>query len=131
MDAPIRRRLITMLLISGPVVAVLLLGLGYGQTLRTQRVLAGARVLMAVRPAYLKDGALPAGNTPRPFPYIRPFVVAGISHQCVLAVHLLGHENRGLLAITTEGTLLWIDRREQARILPIADYRARFFPPGI
>ncbi len=131
MDAPLRRRLFTLLLIIAPMVTMLLFALGYSQTLRTQRVLVGAQVLISARPAYLKSGTLPTTNAPRPFLYTKPFIVAGASHQSVLAVHLLGHENRGLLAITTDGTLLWVNRKERARVIIAQDYRARFFPPGI
>lgn len=131
MDAPTRRRIFTLLLIFAPVALMALLALGYSQTLRTQRVLAGARVLVAARPAYLKSGVLSTTNAPRPFLYTKPFVVAGTSHQSVLAVHLLGHENRGLLAITTDGTLLWVNRKERARVIQPERYQAKFFPPGM
>ena len=131
MDAPLRRRLFTLLLIIAPMGVMLLFALGYSQTLRTARVLAGARVLIAARPTYLKTGTLPVAVVPKAFLYTKPFVVAGTNHQGVLAVHLLGHENRGLLAITTDGVLLWVDRKERARVIHADTYGARFFPPGI
>lgn len=131
MDAPLRRRFFTLLLILAPVALMALLALAYSQTLRTQRVLTGAQVLVTARLPYLKTGMLPKTGVPRAFLYTKPFIVAGTSHQSMLAVHLLGHENRGLLAITTEGTLLWVNRKERARVITAQDYRARFFPPGI
>ncbi len=131
MDAPQRRQFFTLLLVIVPMVTLLLLSLGYSQTLRTERVLAGAKALIAARPAYLKTGVLPTTGSPKLFLYTKPFIVAGVNHQSVLAVHLLGNENHGLLAITTDGTLLWVDRKERARVILADTYGARFFPPGI
>lgn len=66
----------------------------------------------------------------RVYPYTNRFIVGATVYQCVLAVESvdLHLRNRGLLAITTNDVLVWIDR--ERGVMPLGTGPALTFPPG-
>ena len=67
----------------------------------------------------------------RVYPFTNRFSIDGTSYQCQLAVESvdLYLRDRGLLTITTNDIIVWIDRERGA--VPLGSGSAFKFPPGL
>ncbi len=54
--------------------------------------------------------------------------VAGSNYECFLTVRSARFNGEGLLAMTTNGVFIWIDKKRGPKIIH-AKYRSPFFPP--
>ncbi len=64
------------------------------------------------------------------YPYTNRFMIGATVHQCGLAVESvdLHLRKRGILAITTNDVLVWVDR--ERGVMPLGTGPAFTFPPG-
>jgi hypothetical protein len=65
------------------------------------------------------------------YPFTNRFSIDGTAYQCQLAVESvdLYLRDRGLLAITTNDTIIWVDKERGA--VPLGSGSAFRFPPGL
>lgn len=65
------------------------------------------------------------------YPYTNQFTIDGKVYHCGLAIESvdLHLRDRGILAITTNGGFVWVDK--QGGVMPLGNGPAFAFPPGI
>ena len=80
---------------------------------------------------YERTGTVPAAEQhAKVTPFTNTVVVTGMSHRCVLRLDWRALASEGFLAISTNGTVIWIDSNRPPRIID-DHYRVPLFSRGI
>ena len=102
--------------------------LGYGQSLRLAGILSAHNTLKQAYIEYARGGSVEPNGSSKPFVFTNTVVVDGTPFYCVVAVGVPRFEDEGVLAMTTNETLIWLDKTRPPKIIPTSDYRPHFFP---
>jgi hypothetical protein len=102
--------------------------LSYGQSLRLAHILLAHSVLKQAYTEYSGRGSVETNGSSKPFVFTNIVVVAGTPFRPVVAVPVLGFEDEGVLAMTTNETLIWLSKARPPKIIPTSGYRPHFFP---
>jgi hypothetical protein len=102
--------------------------LSYGRSLRFARMVLAHSVLKQAYIEYSGHGSVEPNGSSKPFVFTNTVVVDGTPIYPVVAVAVLGFEDEGVLAMTTNETLIWLDKTRPPKIIPTSGYRPHFFP---
>lgn len=100
------------LILFGLVLVALLVFLGaQGRSLRRASVVNSVSELLSSERAFREHGVVTNSNGDfRAFSYTNAVMLGGTNFQCSLAVESDWIREYGFVALTTDGTVLWIDR---------------------
>jgi hypothetical protein len=102
--------------------------LGYGRSLRLASILQAHNCLKQAYIEYSGLGSVGPIGSSKPFVFTNTVVVDGKSFHCVVAVAVPRFEDEGVLAMTTNETLIWLDKTRPPKIIPRSGYRPHYFP---
>ena len=126
-------RTLLSLLVGLAIIAALLFGFAYlhGRAMQRAAMWNAKLYLEHAYADYERSGAIPPSES---YAHIRPFTnsvaVGGVSYRCVLALDWFYFSSDGFLAITTNQTILWIDKVRPPKIIDTS-YHAPLFGGGV
>lgn len=90
----------------------------------------GRAVLQSAQHELAETGRIETNGSWRPFMFTNEVAVDGVVYPCLVATPLVGFEREGVLAMTANQTIIWVDRKQSPKVIPKLGYKARFFPEG-
>jgi hypothetical protein len=102
--------------------------LSYGQSLRLAHILLAHSVLKQAYIDYSGRGSVKRIGSSEPFLFTNTILVDGTPFRPVVGVPVLGFEEEGVLAMTTNETLIWLGKARPPKIIPTSGYSPHFFP---
>jgi hypothetical protein len=102
--------------------------LGYGRALRLAGIVSAHSALKQAYVEYSRQGSVKPNGSLKPFVFTNTVVVDGTPFHCVVAVAVPRFEDEGVLAMTTNETLVWLDKTRPPKIIPPSGYAPHVFP---
>jgi len=97
---------------------------------RNDRVIIGRVVLKHAQQQLSQSGRVEPNGSWHPFVFTNDATVDGATYRCSVATPLVGFEDEGILAMTTNEMFIWIDKKRAPKAIPAAGYRPSFFSEG-
>ena len=120
--------IITAIVLAAIFAFLIFFSLSYGQSLRRSSVMLGRSFLKQAQQQLVQTGRVEPNGSWRPFVFTNQVTVDGVAYQCSVATALAPFDDEGVLAMTTNETFIWVDKRRPPKIVPTSGYRPHFFP---